>query len=160
MAYDPKEPRDKSGKWAGGASGHNAGGGNRSIFQVIKNQHIEASSKMPEYGKNSVVSLKDKILVPDDVTAYGHFSEERAIQKHQFVDGPKGTYKIITHDPREFTPKHTLNIIKDISTGKSRTTVRTEQKDTLHTVSKDGKHLGSYYSIESARRAIKKGTLY
>lgn len=40
MGYDPNEPRDRSGKWAGGsARGHNAGGGNRSLVDRISTQH-------------------------------------------------------------------------------------------------------------------------
>lgn len=36
MAYDPTEPRDRSGKWSGGAArGHNAGGGNRAVALAI-----------------------------------------------------------------------------------------------------------------------------
>lgn len=38
MGFDPNEPRDKSGKWTGGASGHNAGGGNRAVADHIKKQ--------------------------------------------------------------------------------------------------------------------------
>lgn len=40
MAYDPSEPRDRSGKWTGGAArGHNAGSGNRSLVDRISTQH-------------------------------------------------------------------------------------------------------------------------
>ncbi len=40
MAYDPSEPRDRSGKWSGGsARGHNAGRGNRSLVDRISTQH-------------------------------------------------------------------------------------------------------------------------
>lgn len=36
MTYDPSEPRDRSGKWSGGAArGHNAGGGNRAVALAI-----------------------------------------------------------------------------------------------------------------------------
>lgn len=36
MAFDPTEPRDRSGKWSGGsARGHNAGGGNRAVALAI-----------------------------------------------------------------------------------------------------------------------------
>lgn len=54
MAFDPKEPRDKGGKWSTGgasnkltsisggkASGHNAGGGNRTIAKQIAKQHTD-----------------------------------------------------------------------------------------------------------------------
>lgn len=40
MAYDPGEPRDANGRWVGGgARGHNAGGGNRSIVDHVLTQH-------------------------------------------------------------------------------------------------------------------------
>lgn len=40
MGYDPSEPRDDSGKWVGGgARGHNAGRGNRSLVDRISTQH-------------------------------------------------------------------------------------------------------------------------
>lgn len=36
MTFDPSEPRDRSGKWSGGAArGHNAGGGNRAVALAI-----------------------------------------------------------------------------------------------------------------------------
>lgn len=36
MGFDSSEPRDKSGKWTGGAArGHNAGGGNRELAVAI-----------------------------------------------------------------------------------------------------------------------------
>jgi hypothetical protein len=36
MGFDPSEPRDRSGKWSGGAArGHNAGGGNRALAASI-----------------------------------------------------------------------------------------------------------------------------
>jgi hypothetical protein len=40
MPFDPNEPRDKDGKWVGGgARGHNAGRGNRSLVDRISTQH-------------------------------------------------------------------------------------------------------------------------
>jgi len=46
MGYDPNEPRDNNGKWAGGsARGHNAGKGNRSLVDRISTQHQRDTAK-------------------------------------------------------------------------------------------------------------------
>lgn len=61
MGYDPSEPRDRSGKWAGGAArGHNAGKGNRSLVDRISTQHQRDTALA--IGKGALVGAAEGIV--------------------------------------------------------------------------------------------------
>ena len=58
MGYDPKEPRDKLGKWTGAASGHNAGKGNRETAKNISESFYHWTDK------KNISSIKKQGLLP------------------------------------------------------------------------------------------------
>lgn len=74
MGFDPNEPRDKAGKWAAGSSGHNAGGGNRTVARKIQNLIAEHSdfpmAKMPRVEKiQKMIDEMPVVVHPDDIKA-------------------------------------------------------------------------------------------
>ncbi len=151
MPFDPNQPRDKNGEWAGSSvRGHNAAGGNRSVANHIKNQHKPVKVTAIGQVVHSTNVLENKI----------DLRRGSLEQTHQVLSGPKGDYKVVTHDPREFLHQNIAKTFGVVGSDKKRTVVRQEQKETLHTVYKDGNYLGAYRSLSSLKRSIKKGTLY
>lgn len=65
MGYDPKEPRDKNGKWTSGnvvSIGHNAGKGNRAIADHIAQQHKADQYKSGQQKPNTLFGMEIKQL--------------------------------------------------------------------------------------------------
>lgn len=61
MSFDPSEPRDKDGKWAGGsARGHNAGI-NRSLVDRISTQHQRDVAY--EIGKGALLGVAEGVAL-------------------------------------------------------------------------------------------------
>lgn len=147
MGYDPNEPRDKDGKWSGGSVGHNAGGGNRKVADHIKNQHKPVK----------VTALGTIIHSANPLEGTIDARRGALEQTHQIISGPKGDYKVVTHDPKEFIPQNIITTLGVVGSGKTKSSFRQEQKETLHTVTKDGQYLGSFRSMASLKRSIKKG---
>lgn len=87
MGYNPKQPRNSDGEWAsGGASGNNAGGGNRDLAKQIADQHVYHATSEENLSQIASGSLK---------THGPRFGTDQS----SWPDGSKKRRSYWTHDP-------------------------------------------------------------
>lgn len=76
MGFDSKEPRDKDGKWSAGASGHNAGKGNRAVADYIKKQHSSVGLELDRHDQSNYHPAFKSFKINVDGRHVGHVQTE------------------------------------------------------------------------------------
>ncbi len=108
MSYNPNEPRDRSGKWTGGASGHNAGGGNRDVADHIKNQHLSLEFE----GRQTAGSfVANQFKIKQGEKHIGNLNTEINLKDRRHVE--INNVESLT-GPHSFGPKHVKNLLVEI----------------------------------------------